>query len=72
VGAVGAGLRLAFPSGSRATYRLDIALPVRGGRGFEIRTGFRQQFGVQRAEPDDVVRSREQVSSVTVFNFPRF
>ena len=62
----------AFPRGSRFTYRLDVAVPVRGARGFEIRTGFGQQFGVQRGEPEDVVRSREQVSSVTVFNFPRF
>lgn len=70
--AVGVGLRAAFPSGSRLTYRLDLAMPLRDGRGLELRTGFRQQFGVLRGEPEDVVRSREQVSSVTVFNFPRF
>jgi hypothetical protein len=72
VGAVGIGLRGAFPSGSRLTYRLDLAMPVSGGRGLELRTGFRQQFGIQRGEAEDVVRSREQISSVTVFNFPRF
>jgi hypothetical protein len=72
VGAMGAGLRVAFPSGSRLTYRLDLAMPLTGGRGLELRTGFRQHFGILRGEPEDVVRSREQVSSVTVFNFPRF
>lgn len=71
VGAAGVGLRAAFPSGSRLTYRLDLAMPLRGG-GLELRTGFRQQFGILKGEADDVVRSREQVSSTTVFNFPRF
>jgi hypothetical protein len=73
LGAVGAGLRVAFPSGSRLTYRLDVAAPLGGrGRGLELRIGLRQQFGLVRGEPDDVSRSREQVSSVTLFNFPRF
>ncbi|OGU02100.1 MAG: hypothetical protein A2085_03795 [Gemmatimonadetes bacterium GWC2_71_10] len=72
LGSIGAGLRAAFPSGSRLTYRLDIAVPLRGGHGLELRTGFRQQFGILRGESEDVIRSREQVSSVTVFNFPRF
>lgn len=71
-GAIGMGLRLAFPSGSRLTYRLDVAVPVGRGRGLEIRTGFRQQFGALLGEADDLARSREQVSSTTVFNFPRF
>lgn len=68
----GAGLRVAFPTGSRLTYRLDLAVPLREGRGLELRTGFRQSFGILRGEPEDVARSREQVSSVTLFNFPRF
>jgi hypothetical protein len=74
LGAVGAGLRIAFPSGSRLTYRLDVAAPLGGGggRGLEFRIGLRQQFGLTRGDPDDVSRSREQVSSVTLFNFPRF
>jgi hypothetical protein len=72
IGDIGAGLRVAFPSGSRLTYRLDLAMPLSGGGGLELRTGFRQHFGIQRGEAEDVVRSREQVSSVTVFNFPRF
>jgi hypothetical protein len=70
--AVGGGLRVAFPSGSRVTYRLDLALPMKRGYGVELKIGLRQQFGILRGEPDDVTRSREQVSSVTVFNFPRF
>lgn len=72
VGAIGGGLRLAFPSGSRLTYRLDLAIPLSRGLGPELRFGLRQQFGILRGEPDDVTRSREQVSSVTVFNFPRY
>lgn len=70
--AVGGGLRLAIPSGSRVAYRLDVAVPLSGGSGVELRLGLRQAFGFQRGEPEDVTRSREQVSSVTVFNFPRF
>jgi hypothetical protein len=69
---VGVGLRFAVPRGSRRTYRLDIAFPLRGGRGLELRLGVRQQFGVFSGEPDDVARSRERISSVTVFDFPRF
>jgi hypothetical protein len=72
VGAIGGGLRLAFPSGSRLTYRLDLAIPLSRGLGPEFRFGLHQQFGVLRGEPDDVARSRELISSVTVFNFPRF
>ena len=71
-GSVGGGLRLAFPSGSRVTYRLDLAVPLTGRGGFEVRLGLRQQFGILRGEAEDVARSREQVSSVTVFNFPRY
>lgn len=71
-GSVGGGLRLAFPSGSRVTYRLDLAVPLTRRGGFEVRLGLRQQFGILRGEAEDVTRSREQVSSVTVFNFPRY
>lgn len=72
VGSLGGGLRLAFPSGSRVTYRIDLAVPVRNGHGVQLLVGVGQQFGVSRGEADDVTRSREQVSSVTLFNFPRF
>ncbi len=72
--AAGVGLRAAVPTGSSLVHRLDVAVPLRrgeGGGGIEVRLGFHQQFGIFQPEPDDVTRSREQVSSVTVFNFPR-
>jgi len=71
-GSVGGSLRVAFPSGSRRVYRLDLAVPLRRGAGLELRLGSGQHFGVTRGEADDVVRSRETVSSATVFNFPRY
>ena len=69
---VGAGLRAAAPRGSRRTYALDLAMPLMRGLGPELRLGIGQQFGIFRGEPDDVVRSRERTSSVTVFDYPRF
>jgi hypothetical protein len=72
VGAVGVGLRVAVPRGSRRTYRLDLAFPLSRGLGPELRLAVHQQFGIFSGEPADVVRSRERVSSVTVFDFPRF
>ena len=72
IGTVGVGLRLAAPRGSRRTYRLDLAVPVTGGFSPELRLAIGQQFGIFHGEPQDVVRSRESISSVTVFDFPRF
>ena len=72
IGSVGAGLRIAVPRGSRRTWRLDLAIPLSRGLSPELRLGVGQQFGVFRGEPQDVVRSRERISSVTVFDFPRF
>jgi hypothetical protein len=72
IGTVGAGLRVALPRGSRRTWRLDLAVPLSRGLGPELRLGVGQQFGVFNGEPQDVVRSRERISSVTVFDFPRF
>jgi hypothetical protein len=69
---VGGGLRIAAPRGSRRTYRIDIAVPLDHGGGLELQVGVNQQFGVFRGEPADLARSREQVSSSTIFNFPRF
>jgi hypothetical protein len=69
---VGVGLRLATPRGSRRTYRLDLAVPLSRGLGPELRLAMGQQFGIFHGEPQDVVRSRERISSVTVFDFPRF
>ena len=72
--AVGGGLRVAVPRGSRRTYRLDLALPVTHvrGRGLELTVALNQQFGVFRGEPQDVARSREPLSSSSVFDYPRF
>jgi hypothetical protein len=72
LGAFGGELRIAVPRGSRRTYRLGVAVPLNRGFGPELRLGVRQQFGIFNGEPDDVVRSRERISSVTVFDFPRF
>jgi len=72
VGTVGAGLRLAAPRGSRRTYRFDVAMPVTRGLGPQFTLAIGQQFGIFHGEPQDVVRSRETISSVTVFDFPRF
>jgi len=72
IATVGAGLRVALPRGSRRTWRLDIAIPLSRGLGPELRLGVGQQFGIFNGEPQDVVRSRERISSVTVFDFPRF
>lgn len=72
LGAVGGGIRVAAPRGSRVTYRADVAVPLAHGRGVELRITVGQQFGLRRGEPEDVARSRERTSSVTVFNFPRF
>jgi hypothetical protein len=70
--AVGVGLRVAAPRGSRRTYRLDLAFPLNRGLGPQLTLAVRQQFGIFDGEPVDVIRSRERISSVTVFDFPRF
>lgn len=70
--AVGGGLRIAAPRGSRRTYRIDFAVPLSHGGGVEFQVGVNQQFGVFRGESADLARSREQVSSSSIFNFPRF
>ena len=72
IATVGAGLRVALPRGSRRTWRLDLAIPLSRGLSPELRLGAGQQFGIFNGEPQDVVRSRERISSVTVFDFPRF
>ncbi|HEU4453068.1 MAG TPA: BamA/TamA family outer membrane protein, partial [Longimicrobium sp.] len=72
--AAGAGLRIAFPPGSRQTYRLDIAFPVAPG----FRPGSVQvSFGVGQAVGRGAVRDDSQITrssrrslSASVFNFP--
>jgi len=70
--AIGGGLRVAVPRGSHRTYRLDVAVPLVRGHGVEVQVALNQQFGVSRGEPADVARSREQLSSTSIFNYPRF
>lgn len=70
--ALGGGLRFAFPSGSRPTSRLDVAFPVRGGRGVEVRVTVGLQLGISSPEPADVVRSRLPISTIDLFNFQRY
>jgi hypothetical protein len=72
LGTVGVGFRVAAARGSRRTYRLDLAVPLSRGLSPELRLAIGQQFGLFHGEPQDVVRSRERISSVTVFDFPRF
>jgi hypothetical protein len=72
LGTVGVGLRVAVPHGSRRVWRLDLAMPLSRGLGPELQLSIGQQFGIFHGEPQDVVRSRERISSVTVFDFPRF
>lgn len=69
---LGVGIRAGIPSGSRFTTRLDLAVPVNGGRGAEVRFTLRQQFGVTRSEPADVERSRSTVSTTALFNFTQY
>jgi hypothetical protein len=72
--AAGAGLRIAFPPGSRQTYRLDLAFPVSPG----FRPGSLQvSFGVGQAVGRGAVRDDSQITrssrrslSASVFNFP--
>jgi hypothetical protein len=70
--ALGGGLRLGFPSGSRLTSRLDVAFPVRGGHGVEVRVTVGRQIGISSSEPADVERSRLPISTIDLFNFQRY
>ena len=72
VAAIGAGLRGAFPSGSRVTSRLDIAVPLSGGKGVEFRLTLRRSFGISGREPDDVERSRLPAAALEPFQFTRY
>jgi hypothetical protein len=67
----GAGLRIAFPPGSRRTYRLDVAMPVRGGRGLTVTLGVGQAVGRGAVEDDPQIRrSARRMLSASVFSFP--
>jgi hypothetical protein len=70
---VGAGLRLAFPPGSRRTYRLDVAVPLT--RGYSARDvvftfGVGQAVGRDRGDDSQLRRSNRRALSASLFSFP--
>jgi hypothetical protein len=71
---VGAGLRVAFPAGSRRTYRLDVAKPLHPGpegRGIQITLGVGQAIGRGSVGRDgQVTRSSRRMLSPSLFTFP--
>lgn len=70
----GAGLRMAFPPGSRRTYHLDVAFPVAGGdgkRGVGIILGIGQAVGRGAVRDDPQIRrSSRRILSTSLFSFP--
>jgi hypothetical protein len=70
--AVGAGVRAGFPRGSRFTSRFDLAVPLRGGRGVEVRFTLRRLFGISAPESSDLERSRSPISTTDLFHFTRY
>jgi len=73
--AVGAGLRHAFPSGSRRTYRLDVAIPVAGdipGRRIAIIAGVGQAIGIGALRDDSQLRrSARRPLASSLLSLPR-
>ncbi len=70
---VGAGLRLAFPPGSRRTYRLDVAVPVAGGGSLSdvvFTFGVGQAVGRERGDDSQLRRSNRRALSASLFSFP--
>ena len=71
---VGAGFLLATPTGSRRTYRADIAIPVTADQyaRWELRVTVINiaELGARR-EPLDVTGGRELITTATTFTFPR-
>jgi hypothetical protein len=70
----GLGLRLAFPPGTRRTYRLDVAAPLtrRGGLGDVVVTvGVNQAIGRDPGEDPQLRRSSRRPLSASLFRFPR-
>jgi len=69
----GAGLRFAFPAGSRTTYRLDIAWPIEAGTGagdFRLRFSVGELIGLSHvAEDIQLRRSRPDGVASDLFRF---
>jgi hypothetical protein len=73
VSSLGAGLRLAFPPGSRRTYRLDVAIPVASGysaRDVVFTFGVGQAVGRDRGDDSQLRRSSRRSLSASLFSFP--
>jgi hypothetical protein len=70
----GGGLRIAFPPGSRRTYRLDFAFPVAPGfrpRAVQISIGTGQAVGRGAVEDDPQIgRSSRRPIGVSLFDYP--
>jgi len=70
----GAGVRLAFPPGSRRTYRLDFAFPVAPSfrpRAIQISIGTGQAIGRSAVDDDPQIgRSSRQPIGVSLFDYP--
>lgn len=70
---VGAGLRAAFPPGSRRTYRLDVAVPVAGGVGVRdvvVSVGVGQAIGRSFRDDPHIRRSSRRALPASLFSFP--
>lgn len=70
---VGAGLRAAFPPGSRRTYRLDVAVPVAGGVGLRdvvVSVGVGQAIGRGFRDDPHIRRSSRRPLPASLFSFP--
>jgi hypothetical protein len=70
---VGAGLRLAFPPGSRRTYRLDVAVPLNAGyttRDVVFTLGVGQAVGRTQGDDPQLRRSARRGVSAALFSFP--
>jgi len=71
----GAGLRVAFPPGSRRTYRLDFAFPVAPGfrpRAVQISIGTDQAVGRTAVDSDPQIdRSSRRPLSSSLFDYPK-
>lgn len=70
----GAGLRVAFPPGSRRTYRLDLAFPVAPGfrpRAVQISIGTGQAVGRTAVDSDPQIdRSSRRPVNSSLFDYP--
>ncbi|HEY3133157.1 MAG TPA: hypothetical protein VGJ47_00880 [Gemmatimonadaceae bacterium] len=69
---LGISVLAASPPQSRRTFRVDLALPVRGprGHGWEVRLTAADFTRIFRIEPRDIFNNRERSIPSSVFNWP--